>query len=121
MAKPITHLTDMKAMAMLIAIVIRNAMEDFHVKHLPDTEMKELNQTIRNAAFTALHAARSMSGSLRAREWVNYQLRFIPEYWEQPALLSEYVDSIDPKNDWLSALIRGELAPSISSTAGFDG
>lgn len=35
--------------AMYIAMVVRNAMEDFHAKHLSDTQMAELNPIIRNA------------------------------------------------------------------------
>ena len=33
--------------AKYIAIVVRNAMEDFHTKHLSDKQMKELNPIIR--------------------------------------------------------------------------
>ena len=35
--------------AMYIAMVVRDAMENFHHKHLSDEQMKELNPTIRNA------------------------------------------------------------------------
>ena len=39
----------MRYYAKYIAIVIRNAMEDFHHKYLSDEQMKELNPIIRNA------------------------------------------------------------------------
>ena len=39
----------MRYQAKYISIVIRNAMEDFHTKHLSDAQMKELNPIIRNA------------------------------------------------------------------------
>lgn len=39
---------------MLIAIAVRNEMEDFHCEHLTDSQMKELNPIIRNAIVTAL-------------------------------------------------------------------
>jgi len=45
----------MKSKSKYIAMVIRNAMEDFHCKHLSDTQMKELNPLIRNAIYTALY------------------------------------------------------------------
>ena len=41
-------------LAMLIAAVVRNSMEDFHCKYLSDAQMKELNPIIRNAIYTAL-------------------------------------------------------------------
>ncbi len=40
--------------AKYIAIVVRNAMEDFHSRHLIDAQMRQLNPIIRNAIFTAL-------------------------------------------------------------------
>ena len=39
----------LKSQSKIISIVIRNAMEDFHTKHLSDDQMKELNPIIRNA------------------------------------------------------------------------
>ena len=45
----------MKFQSKYISIVIRNAMEDFHTKHLTDKQMKELNPVIRNAVYTALY------------------------------------------------------------------
>ena len=44
----------LKSQSKIISIVIRNAMEDFHTKHLSDDQMKELNPIIRNAVYTAL-------------------------------------------------------------------
>jgi hypothetical protein len=41
--------------AKYIAIVVRNAMEDFHSKYLSDEQMRELNPIIRNAIYTALY------------------------------------------------------------------
>ena len=106
---------------MLAGAIARNVFEDLHIKHIPDAAMKELNQAIRNAVFTALQALRATPRLSRARKYVNYHLHFIPKYWEPPQLLSGYVDSIDPKNQWLDALMRGELAPSVWSAEEFDG
>jgi hypothetical protein len=41
-------------LAKIIAVVVRNSMEDFHCKYLSDAQMKELNPLIRNAIYTAL-------------------------------------------------------------------
>jgi hypothetical protein len=45
-----------KAFATYIAMVIRNATENFHSKYLSDSQMKELNPIIHNAVVTALYA-----------------------------------------------------------------
>ena len=59
-------------MAKDIAIVVRNAMEDFHVNNLSDAQMKELNPIIRNAIFTALHSARRVMDSEAADAYVKF-------------------------------------------------
>ncbi len=43
-------------LAIYVAMVVRNTMEDFHCQHLSDEQMRELNPIIRNAIGTALHA-----------------------------------------------------------------
>jgi hypothetical protein len=55
-----------KLFAMYIAMVIRNAMEDFHVKHLSDRQVKELNPIIRNAVYTALYTSDNYEKSMAA-------------------------------------------------------
>lgn len=94
MSMPTKHLDDMKAMSLFIAVVIRNAMEGFHVAHLSDAQMRELNPIIRNAVFTALHATQSIGWSQAARSYVEYQSQHIPPHWEQPELLSGYRESL---------------------------
>jgi hypothetical protein len=79
-----------KLLAMYIAMVIRNAMEDFHVEHLSDSQMKELNPIIRNAVYTALHAYENYETSIAAKQFVDFNVHLIPEYWEQPILLRDY-------------------------------
>lgn len=76
--------------AKFIAIVVRNAMEDFHHKYLSDKQMKELNPIIRNAIFTALYARETMHKSAKSEEFVKYHFSFIPPYWEEPALLKGF-------------------------------
>ena len=79
-----------KTFATYIAMVIRNAMEDFHCEHLSDDQMKELNPIIRNAVCTALHTFQHYRHSPRDRQFMDFQLRLIPKYWESPRLLDEY-------------------------------
>ena len=79
----------LKANAKVVSIIIRNAMEDFHVKHLSDAQMKELNPIVRNAVYTALYAMQYSKDSLRAREFLGEQMEYIPDYWEEPELVVE--------------------------------
>jgi len=69
-------------LAMLIAAVVRNAMENFHCKYLSDAQMKELNPIIRNAIFTALIKLNEDPVKMGA-----YYEKFIPDYWEDCELL----------------------------------
>jgi hypothetical protein len=78
-------------MAKFIAMVIRNAMEDFHCRHLSDAQVRELNPIIRNAIYTALHAAANIVTSEAAEKFVQFQAAFTPDYWEDPELLADYI------------------------------
>lgn len=80
-----------RAVAKYIAMVVRNAMEDFHVAHLSDEQMRELNPIVRNAIYTALHALRRVDSDPASRSYVEFALLLIPKYWEEPELLPDYV------------------------------
>ena len=81
-------------MAMVLAMVVRNAMEDFHCRHLSDEQMKELNPIIRNAIYTGLQAFRHYDRSTGARSFANFHKVSIPEYWEDPELLADFVETV---------------------------
>ena len=81
-----------QAASMYIAMVIRNAMEDFHVKYLSDKHMKELNPIIRDAVCTALFALDNSERSIAAREFVDFNVILIPEYWEPPKLTKDFLE-----------------------------
>ena len=84
------NLRALKLETMFIAMVVRNAMEDFHHKYLSDAQMKELNPIIRNAVFTALYAEKTIAESNRSLEFVSYHMEMIPNYWEQPEFLKGF-------------------------------
>lgn len=87
-----------RAMAKYIAIVVRNAMEDFHARNLSDDQMKQLNPIIRNAVYTALHAVRRVEHSPGAKAFFEFQLRLIPQNWEEPELLEDYLATLALKD-----------------------
>lgn len=84
-----------RGVAKYVAIVVRNAMEDFHVAHLTDAQMKELNPIIRNAIFTALYAMVRAGTSPAAKDFADWHMRSIPEYWEEPELLPDLKELLD--------------------------
>lgn len=76
----------MRHYAKYIAVVVRNAMEDFHHKHLSDEQMAELNPIIRNAIYTAIYAQHTQKDSILLDGFVSSHLMSIPKYWEDPEL-----------------------------------
>ena len=78
-------------LACYIAMVVRNAMEDFHHDHLSDEQMKQPNPIIRNAVCTALHAFENYEDSPQARQFMDFSFMLIPKYWEPPELMNDYV------------------------------
>ena len=62
-----------KDMARYIAMAVRNAMEDFHCKHLTDEQMQELNPIIRNGIYTALYASKHADDEESCKEFLRFQ------------------------------------------------
>lgn len=88
------ELSQLQELAMYIAQVVRNEMEDFHVEHLSDAQMRELNPIVRNAIYTALYAAEQADqGCEGSRLWIRFHRRW-PVYWEPPELVEDYVGSV---------------------------
>lgn len=74
-------------MSFIIAMNIRNAMEDFHFKHLSDEQMKELNPIIRQAIYDTLYYLKltsndESSGEIVTQDIINFLIQSIPDYWE---------------------------------------
>ncbi len=76
--------------AMFIAKIVRDGMEDFHIEHLSDQQMAELNPIIRNAIAAALHVL-ERSTDPRVQPVFALTLQSIPEYWEPPVLPDDFV------------------------------
>lgn len=57
---------------------IRNRLEDFHVEHVPDTVMPELNSAIRYAIHEYLTELESAD--------LGWLAIMVPDYWEIPGL-----------------------------------
>lgn len=84
--------------ALVAAMLIRNALEDFHVAHLSDQQMAELNPLIRHALFDYFTLI-----SHEESEWVGKEMAYlvsrIPEYWEIPDRPSDWLqEGLDERN-----------------------
>jgi hypothetical protein len=85
-------------LATLIAMHVRNAMEDFHaantdveVEGLDDAAMAKLNPVIRRAIWEVLQG---VSGDPRYRDLIGFSLMSVPTYWEAPSALPGIEGSI---------------------------
>lgn len=85
---------DHAAIAKVIAMCVRNELEDFHVRYLSDAQMKELNPLIRNAIYTALHALSIFPHSKAAGRFIDFQARLVPSYWEEPQLTNSWLELV---------------------------
>ncbi len=78
-------------MSMIIAMYIRNEMDDFHSEHLSDKQMRELNPIIRQATYNILKYLKLASSNessnekVVAQDIINFQIQSIPDYWELPS------------------------------------
>ncbi len=92
MAVPEPLDSETRARALIISMAVRNALEEIHVGSDPgsltDAQMAQINPIVRNAVVTALHAF--ANPSLSARRWLSFNT-MVPDYWEAPELLEEYV------------------------------
>lgn len=82
---------EISAETMFVAMVIRNAMEDFHTKHLSDAQMAELNPIIRNAVATALDVYAKRDQHPGAALFYQFNAAMIPDFWEPPRFLDDYL------------------------------
>jgi len=73
-----------QAHALVVSVFVRNRLEGFHVAHLSDAQMKELNQLTRYAIYDAIELIETMSEDPKKQMFFDHLVRAIPEYWEIP-------------------------------------
>lgn len=76
----------LKFYSKIIAIGVRNEIEQFHVDYLTDAQMKELNPLIRNAIYKSLFAISNSDTNAFCRELMIMYSQCVPDYWEDPEL-----------------------------------
>lgn len=80
----VSALTPRQMHAMIIAMQVRNALEDFHAENLTNAQMKTLNGLIRYAIYDGIVILETMGADDGAFEHFKYLLASIPDYWEVP-------------------------------------
>ncbi len=84
-----------KYVAMYIAKVIRDELEDFITDYFALTDeprqMKEFNTIVRDAIYTALYAVEQYDHSDGAKAYADSEWNTIPAYWEEPKLTDDFV------------------------------
>lgn len=69
---------------LVVAMLVRNALEDFHVAHLSDVQMKELNRLIRYGIYDAVTLIETMAADPEKQQFYEWLVGSIPGYWEIP-------------------------------------
>jgi hypothetical protein len=105
----------------LIAMTVRNEMEDFHVEHLSDEQMKALNPIIRTAIFKTLRHIWLLKNGADSQRTISiqhlyFQMLMIPDYWENSALSEEDVEN---EKRFLAAPEAHPMMTSPATTAKF--
>lgn len=82
---------ELKELASIIAMYIRNQSEDIHVKHIDDSVMKKMNKINRDSIYTILLSMEeSALGNDHATALIGFQKLLMPSYWEDPEETEEY-------------------------------
>ncbi len=97
----------LQAWTKLIAISVRNQMEDFHTQHISDDLMPELNRAIRRGIYLALRNtfllmnAQNVADYERAKVFLWFLFTTLPDYWEDTKLTPEDLASEDARPGYI--------------------
>ena len=108
--------SQIKVISKIIALAVRNEMEDFHVKYLSDKQMKELNPLVRRGIYNALFALVNYKVDIDCDEFLRYYIRMMPNYWEDPELIpmfkKSYKNLLSRKVSFRSPFLNEQLTNS---------
>ncbi len=90
------QLTARQQHVLLVAIYLRNSIEDFHVAHLTDSQMKDLNQIIRQSLYDIVSIIEDEEDN---QAMLSYLVAQVPDYWEIPADDYPIISTSDPNEN----------------------
>lgn len=88
------QLSPQQQTALVIAMQVRNAMEDFHTTQLSNRQMKALNQIMRYGIYNAMDLLNTMAGDPMKEFYFGQLIDAIPDYWEIPGRDPEPVATV---------------------------
>ena len=100
-----SKVTPLQRTAMVIAKMVRDGLEDLHVRgDIPDTLMPELNTRIRNAIYTAVYALEHAKMDCHCDYLLEEAHQGIPGYWEAPQLWTRLAHPRTDDPEWTQYL-----------------
>src|SRR4051794_25220775 len=90
-------LTARQQHVLLLAMYVRNGIEHFHVKHLSDKQMQELNPIIRQSLYNIVSIIEDDFDTLKGKFLLGWLIDEIPEYWEIPSQNTALEDDADER------------------------
>jgi hypothetical protein len=95
----------LQAWTKVIAISVRNELEDIHSRHISDELMPDLNRAVRRGIYLALRNlfllsnARDTDDYVRAKVLLWFHLMMIPDYWEDTEMSPDDLAEEDARSD----------------------
>ena len=95
----------LQAWTKVIAISVRNELEDIHSQHISDELMPDLNRSVRRGIYLALRNLflltnpKETDDYVRAKVLLWFHLMMIPDYWEDTEMSADDLAEEDARAD----------------------
>ncbi len=96
----------LQAWTKLIAISVRNELEDIHSQHISDELMPDINRAIRRGIYLSLRNlfllmnAKRVDDYDRAKALIWFLLMVLPDYWEDTEMTPDDLAEEDARSDY---------------------
>jgi hypothetical protein len=96
----------LQAWTKLIAISVRNELEDIHSRHISDELMPDINRAIRRGIYLTLRNlfiltnAKHVDDYNRAKALIWFLLMVLPDYWEDTEMTPDDLAEEDARSEY---------------------
>jgi hypothetical protein len=96
----------LQAWTKLIAMPVRNELEDIHCRHISDELMPDINRAIRRGIYLSLRnlfllmEAKHVDDYDRAKAFLWFLLMGIPDYWEDAEMTRDDLAEEDARSEY---------------------